>query len=87
MAGIFLQRVAPVVVELHQRGNPLGGHAGAHGFLLLGRGVERAVVHSDREADTLTDVGRPVGRLADVLELEEGDALAAADVVEDVAHP
>ena len=58
-----------------------------HGFLLFGRGVERVVVDPHRQADTVTDVGRPVGLLADVLELEEGDALAATDVVEDVAHP
>ena len=78
--------MAPAVVPFHQRLDPLGVHAGAHVLLPGLVGLEGDVVHPHRQPVALGDLGAPVLLLADVVDVEEGDAGAVAEVVERVAE-
>jgi hypothetical protein len=87
-----VQRVAPAVVLFHRRFDALGGHAGPDRLLLLGAGAEGAVIHPEGKTDAVGHVRRPLRLFADLVELEERDALRIAlivrpDVVEDVTQP
>ena len=80
-----VERVAPVVIDVHQRLDAGRGHALLH-LLLPGCGrAERDVVDPHRQAVPGRDLALPVRLLSDAVHVEEREAAAVAGVEEEVA--
>ena len=79
-----VERVAPAVVELHQRVDAGGRHARADLVLAGLVGGEGDVVDPHRQPVALGDRTAPTVTLTDAVHVEEGEARPVAEVVEDV---